>query len=80
MLCYYRWKCVWCYRFVWVDLKDVYVIICSFIGLMVFDNNNLMVNNYYVNISYENLFIDINLMIIFIKEGVCFEVKSVIKF
>lgn len=51
-----------------------------FIGLMVFDNNNLMVNNYYVNISYENLFIDINLMIIFIKEGVCFVVKSVIKF
>lgn len=51
-----------------------------FIGLMVFDNNNLMVNNYYVNISYENLFIDINLMIIFIKEGVCFEVKCVIKF
>lgn len=36
-----------------------------FIGLMVFDNNNLMVNNYYVNISYENLFIDINLMIIY---------------
>lgn len=51
-----------------------------FIGLMVFDNNNLMVNNYYVNKSYENLFIDINLMIIFIKEGVCFVVKSVIKF
>lgn len=51
-----------------------------FIGLMVFDNNNLMVNNYYVNISYGNLFIDINLMIIFIKEGVCFEVKCVIKF
>lgn len=51
-----------------------------FIGLMVFDNNNLMVNNYYVNISYENLFIDINLMIIFIKEGICFVVKSVIKF
>lgn len=51
-----------------------------FIGLMVFDNNNLMVNNYYVNISYGNLFIDINLMIIFIKEGVCFVVKSVIKF
>lgn len=51
-----------------------------FIGLMVFDNNNLMVNNYYVNISYENLFIDINLMIIFIKEGVCFVVKCVIKF
>lgn len=51
-----------------------------FIGLMVFDNNNLMVNNYYVNKSYENLFIDINLMIIFIKEGVCIVVKSVIKF
>lgn len=51
-----------------------------FIGLMVFDNNNLMVNNYYVNKSYENLFIDINLMIIFIKEGVCFVVKSVFKF
>lgn len=51
-----------------------------FIGLMVFDNNNLMVNNYYVNKSYENLFIDINLMIIFIKEGICFVVKSVIKF
>lgn len=51
-----------------------------FIGLMVFDNNNLMVNNYYVNISYGNLFIDINLMIIFIKEGVCFVVKCVIKF
>lgn len=51
-----------------------------FIGLMVFDNNNLMVNNYYVNISYGNLFIDINLMIIFIKEGICFVVKSVIKF
>lgn len=40
-----------------------------FIGLMVFDNNNLMVNNYYVNISYENLFIDINLMIIYKGRG-----------
>lgn len=51
-----------------------------FIGSTVLDNNNLTVNNYYVNISHENSFIDINLMTIPIKEGICFVVKSVIKF
>ncbi|XP_052718305.1 uncharacterized protein LOC128190325 [Crassostrea angulata] len=51
-----------------------------FIGSTVLDNNNLTVNNYYVNISHENSFIDINLMTIPIKEGVCFVVKRVIKF
>lgn len=51
-----------------------------FIGSTVLDNNNLTVNNYYVNKSHENSFIDINLMTIPIKEGVCFEVKRVIKF
>lgn len=51
-----------------------------FIGSTVLDNNNLTVNNYYVNKSHENSFIDINLMTIPIKEGVCIVVKSVIKF
>uniref|UniRef100_K1QXZ0 Uncharacterized protein n=1 Tax=Magallana gigas TaxID=29159 RepID=K1QXZ0_MAGGI len=40
-----------------------------FIGSTVLDNNNLTVNNYYVNTSHGNSFIDINLMTIPIKEG-----------
>lgn len=51
-----------------------------FIGSTVLDNNNLTVNSYYVNISQGNSFIDVNLMTIPIKEGICFVVKSVIKF
>uniref|UniRef100_A0A8W8JUE8 Uncharacterized protein n=1 Tax=Magallana gigas TaxID=29159 RepID=A0A8W8JUE8_MAGGI len=40
-----------------------------FIGSTVLDNNNLTVNNYYVNISHENSLIDINLMTIYKGRG-----------